>query len=241
MSKEIALSGREDVSRFMVHLTRDDRKDYKNGATARKNLLGILHDQKILALAPHCLFNPRIAKLTERNAKRFNTVCLTETPLNQLHLLVREIPGRRIKLAPYGICFRKQFIVRSGGQPAIYINSYDDNQWLRECVDELYQISVTSSSVEAPLWRILPFINAMHEGYDFSWEREWRVRGDLTFSARNIVCLILPEDGEDDLKERMAQNGVATISPGWTYEQIVAELARQQRSTRSLSKAIEAK
>ncbi|MFX7874564.1 hypothetical protein ABTK18_19225, partial [Acinetobacter baumannii] len=75
-------------------------------------------------------------------------------------------------------------------------------------------------------------------GYDFSWEREWRVRGDLTFATKDIVCLILPDTGEDKLKERMAKNGIAVISPGWTYEQIVAELANQQRTTRSLSKAL---
>jgi hypothetical protein len=89
-----------------------------------------------------------------------------------------------------------------------------------------------------PLWRILPFVNSMHKGYDFSWEREWRIRGDLKFSSRDIVCLVLPADREELLKERMAENGIAVISPGWTYEQIVAELANQQRTTRSLAKAL---
>jgi hypothetical protein len=79
----------------------------------------------------------------------------------------------------------------------------------------------------------------MHERYDFSWEREWRVLGDLRFSNRDIVCVILPADREQPLKERMASEGVATISPGWTYEQIVAELSKQQRIVRSLAKAVE--
>lgn len=79
----------------------------------------------------------------------------------------------------------------------------------------------------------------MHEGYDFSWEREWRIRGDLRFSPRDIVCVILPAQGQDALKERMARSGIATISPGWTYEQIVAELAKQQRTVRSLASAVE--
>ena len=70
---------------------------------------------------------------------------------------------------------------------------------------------------------------------------EWRVLGDLEFAARNIVCLILPADGEEPLKERLAREGIATISPGCTYELIVAELARQQRSTRSLAKAVSKK
>ena len=52
---------------------------------------------------------------------------MTETPLNQIHLLVQNIPGRSIKLSSYGIVFRKDFIVSKAGQPALYINEYDDN------------------------------------------------------------------------------------------------------------------
>jgi hypothetical protein len=239
MSREIALSGREDVSRFMVHLTRDDREDYPQGGTARANLTSILRERRVLAVAPHCTFNRGVAKLPEKIARRFNTACFTETPLNQLHLLVREIPGRRVKLSSYGVCFRKEFIVQQGGQPALYINEYDGNTWLRECVDELFTRSVSAKKLTKPLWRILPFVNSMHERYDFSWEREWRVLGDLNFLTRDIVCVILPADREAPLKERMARQGIATISPGWTYEQIVAELSRQQRTVRSLAKAIE--
>jgi len=61
---------------------------------------------------------------------------------------------------------------------------------------------------------------------------------NLKFRGRDIVCLILPADREEPLRERMAENGIAVISPGWTYEQIVAELANQQRTTRSLAKAL---
>ena len=78
----------------------------------------------------------------------------------------------------------------------------------------------------------------MHEKYDFTWEREWRVLGDLKFSWSDIVCVILPEEGEDDIKEKLAKVGMAVISPGWNYEQIVTELARQQRQTKSLSSVV---
>ncbi|MGL4260589.1 MAG: abortive infection system antitoxin AbiGi family protein [Afipia sp.] len=237
MATHIALSGREDVSRFMVHLTRNNKRDYDDGGTARENLRNILSEQRIRAISPHCTFNRKVKKLPEKTRRRFNTACFTETPLNQIHLLVQDIPGRSIKLSSYGICFRKDFIVSKGGQPALYINEYDGT-WLRECVDAIYEDSVFPDKLIKPLWRLLPFVNSMHDGYDFSWEREWRVRGDLTFATKDIVCLILPDTGEDKLKERMAKNGIAVISPGWTYEQIVAELANQQRTTRSLSKAL---
>jgi hypothetical protein len=65
-----------------------------------------------------------------------------------------------------------------------------------------------------------------------------RITGDLQFVGRDIVCVILPGDREERLKERLAEGGITTISPGWTYEQIVAELSKQQRKTRSLTKAL---
>jgi hypothetical protein len=38
MSNAQAISGREDVSRFVIHLTRNDKMDFQNGSTARNNL-----------------------------------------------------------------------------------------------------------------------------------------------------------------------------------------------------------
>lgn len=234
MSREEALSGREDVSRFIIHLTRNDQNDFSDGATARHNFVAILKSKKILSVRGHCLYNNQLKKLDESISKKFAVACFTEVPLNQLHLLVREIPGRNVKLQPYGFCFTKEFIVHAGGQPAIYINSYNGNAILRDCVDQIYNQSVTKTGVKSPMWRILPFINAMHEKYDFSWEREWRVAGTLKFKLRDLVCVVLPSVGEDRIKKFCAQVGLAAVSPGWTYEQIVTELAKQQRSTRAL-------
>jgi hypothetical protein len=223
----------------MVHLTRDDREDFKDGGRPRRNLLDILKSKKIIASTAHCFFNNRLKSLEEKIADKFSVACFTETPLNQLHLLVQKIPNRRIKLEPYGIVFTRDFIVRAGGQPALYINGYGDNKFLHRCAQTLYDEAFDEDgTLVSPNWRILPFINAMHEKYDFSWEREWRVLNRLTFSWKDIVCVILPEYGERDMKEGMAQAGIATISPGWGYEQIVAELARQQRSTRQLQREL---
>ena len=32
-------------------------------------------------------------------------------------------------------------------------------------------------------WRILPFVNVMHDGHDFAWEREWRVAANVVRRA----------------------------------------------------------
>jgi hypothetical protein len=233
MTKQYATAGREDISRFMVHLTRDFEKN--GGKTARQNLISILLNGQILAANPHCFFNDRV-KTNQTLAAKFAVACFTEVPLNQIHLLSRDIPGRQVKLKPYGIVFTREFIVSAGGQPALYLNGYGGNQWLHESVTAIYNRSVASGKVVEPYWRILPFINAMHERYDFTWEREWRVLQGLKFKPRDIVCVILPPDKEQDLKEILAGDGIATVSPGWGYEEIVAELAKQQRTTRKLNR-----
>jgi hypothetical protein len=220
---------REDFSRFVVHLTRDDRASFTSGgATARKNFVTILKERRIGAFKSHCLHHKKVDELSNDKIKKaFNVACFTEVPINQLRLLVGEIPGRDIELEPYGFVFTREFLVKKGAQPAIYVNSYGRNMYVREAVDAIFDNAVRQKFTGRG-WRLLPFVNAMHERYDFTWEREWRVQGDVKFAVGDLVCAILPPD-EDDIREVLGKAGVAAISPNWTYERIVEELASQQK------------
>lgn len=225
---------REDLSRFIVHLTRDDRKDFpRGGATARSNFITIYEEKAIRPFQAHCLHMHKLKTLPSKIREAFDVVCFSEVPLNQVHLLTQPILGRRIELQPYGFVFRKTFLIEKGAQPALYINGYGENTALHEAVDAILERAI-KDDFKKPMWRILPFVNAMHERYDFTWEREWRLAGTLHFDNRDLVCVILPESSEQKLKQRMAKAGIAVMSPGWLYEQIVSELARQQRRTRKL-------
>ncbi|AMP15502.1 hypothetical protein CPter291_3265 [Collimonas pratensis] len=93
-------------------------------------------------------------------------------------------------------------------------------------------------NLKSKFWRIVPLLNAMHERHDFSWEREWRMCKTFHFKLADVVCVILPFDGEDKLKSLAAKAGVAVISPGLNYEQIILELSSQQRTTKTVSAAI---
>ena len=221
---------REDLSHFVVHLTRDDRKD-NEGSTARRNFEEILSDKKIIAFNPHCIFNKQLKEIPEKIRNEFDVSCFTEIPLHQIHLLIQPMKGRTIKLEPYGFVFRKDYLISKGAQPAIYINSYDNNNQLRDSIDDLLSLA-KERKFKDKFHNLFPFINAMHERYDFTWEREWRMLGDLKFQLKDIICVILPADKENELKERFAKFGIAVISPSWTYEQIIGKLAQQQRTTR---------
>jgi len=88
---------REDLSRFLVHLTRD-----YGGTPARSNLINILKVKKIYARNAHCLVMHKIKKMGFSNLlkSKFNTVCFTETPLTQIKQITREIEGRKVHLNP---------------------------------------------------------------------------------------------------------------------------------------------
>ena len=227
--KEI-IDKREDLSRFVVHLTRDDRKD-NHGATARENFEEILAERKIQAFNPHCIFNKWLDDLPRRIKGQFRVACFTEIPLHQLHLLIQPIKGRAIKLEPYGFVFYKEFVISKGAQPAIYINSYDRNLQLRNAVNELFELAKVRGFKDN-FHKLFPFLNAMHEKYDFTWEREWRIVKELKFSFKDLVCVILPRDKEKGLRLKFARYGIPMIFPGLTYEEIIGILAVQQRVTK---------
>ena len=226
-----AVEGRSDLSRFVIHLTRDDTDDSENGASAADNFSAIVSDRRIRAYRPHCLHAKRIP---ERYKRRFSVCCFTEVPLSELHLLTRPIPGRHIQLSEYGLVFSREFLVSEKAQLALYINSYGGNLWLREAADKVFDIAEGCDFRRGKLWRLLPYLNAMHEQYDFTWEREWRVCGDLKFTPKDIVCVILPENNEEERKREFLKRGIPVISPGWSTERIVSELSGQARWAKRL-------
>lgn len=230
-ARDKAVEGRSDLSRFVVHLTRDDTSDFENGDSAEGNFRGIVDDREILALRPHCLYADRISK---GRRKHFSVCCFTEAPLTEIHHLVRRIPGRQIELSEYGFVFSREFVVARGAQPALYVSSYHGNTFVREAADRLFEMAQEGDFRRGRLWRLLPYLNAMHEGYDFAWEREWRLRGNLRFESKDVVCVILPEDGEEKLKKDFLAKGVPVISPGWSAERIVWEFSMQARGAQRL-------
>ena len=226
-----AVEGRNDLSRFVIHLTRDDREDFEGGASAADNFSAIVSDRTIHAYRPHCLHEKRIPK---KYKQELSVCCFTEAPLSELHLLTRRIPGRHIQLSEYGLVFSREFLVSNKAQPALYINSYGGNSWLREAADKVCDIAEDHDFRRGKLWRLLPYLNAMHERYDFTWEREWRVLGDLKFAPKDIVCIILPENNEEEWKRKFLRRGVPVISPGWSTERIVSEFSGQARRARRM-------
>lgn len=233
-TRDRAVEGRNDLSRFVVHLTRDDQKDDPvHGRTAEENFEGIMNRLMIYALRPHCLHKTQIP---DKHREKFAVCCFTEVPLQELHLLTRSIKGRRNQYSDYGVVFSREFLMLKGAQPAIYLNSYGKNSDLSEAADRIFELA-KAEGFRGKLSRLIPYMNHMNEGYDFAWEREWRIVGDLKFELEDIVCLILPEQGEMALKREFLESGVPVISPGWTTERIIDEFSKQARRARRIWRA----
>ncbi|HTQ39422.1 MAG TPA: hypothetical protein VMJ32_10355 [Pirellulales bacterium] len=223
---------REDVSRFMIHLTRDDSNEWKGGGgTARQNFLDIYRQRTILALRAHCL---HAWKMTSSQEMKCRVACFSAMPLSSIKHIAKPIQCRQIGLEPYGFVFKRNFIIEKGGQEVTNVNSYAGNDAVRASYDRAFEIAA-KNNFTGKLWRQLPFVSAMNERYDFFWEREWRVLGNVEFIYSDLVCVILPEDSNGPLKFGLAQKGISWISPEWGLERIVEELADQQKRTRRLN------
>jgi hypothetical protein len=214
---EQVLHRRTDYSSFLIHLTRA-----QEGLSARNALRQILNQRRLQARNPHCLF---VRQIPAQHAHRFNVVCFTEAPLHQIKAFLGEIQGRQVKLGPYGLVFTKTFIAGRGGNPAFYINTYHQLD-LRNAALALFQ-RAQQQGFPAALTRLLPFVNIFGRTrsggrYDFHWEREWRVVGDVTFNYRDVVVGLCPEDRVDDFEEEFS--GVKFISPRWGLDRIMTHL-----------------
>ena len=108
MFQEEFLSKKKDYSPLLVHLTREGEI---NGVemTARDRLNSILSDKALKAFNyKYCLFGPSLDSQSSSLQDKFKVVCFTETPIDQIYVLLTEVIGRDFKLEPYGLVFEKK-------------------------------------------------------------------------------------------------------------------------------------
>jgi hypothetical protein len=230
---------REDLSRFLVHLTRDF-----NGNTAEDNLLAMLKDQRIEARSAYCLFHKKFDQFAFSKVlkKRFRSVCLTEVPFTQLRHLAADISGRQIKLRPYGLVFRKLDLLERGASPAIYINAKGTS--LRDYLVSQFDSHFKERSQYKKLKKdfgdeaesiinYYSLINVINSSHDFSWEREWRYPGNLSFDFVELFAVIANDPDSFSKRYKKVFSGellrqmqyIPIVSLQWNAERIIEELS----------------
>lgn len=229
------ISRRSDLGTFLVHLTRE-----ANGRTARDNLKSMLVSNRIDALTPMGAAVPqlRAAALPIDTQK---TVCFTETPLENTHLLIGEIEGRQIQFGPYGIAVPKKMGRADGINPVWYLDITPGHTWLTNSVNHLVDVAIAAGTFTgSDIERLAPFIEQMGTGVgldghrykkEFWWEREWRRVGNYHFPHR--ILLLCPEEEFPDFIAHVEAQPygprVTYLDPRWGIEQIISRTSGYSR------------
>ncbi|UVK50394.1 hypothetical protein DBIPINDM_003532 [Mesorhizobium sp. AR02] len=198
----------DDMSPFVVHFTKA-----ANGKSEYQNSMSILSSRRLEARNPFGIGKKYLA------APR--CVCFSEIPLHQ----IRRLADKR---GPYGIVFKKEFIVEQNGGPIMYAYQGTTHATvLRNLADG------AAGKPDDPIWQIAPFVDQPgvygKSSYFFEWEREWRHVGDLDFKAADPAFLIIPENlhgaarsfFDDAERENLGPNYKCPfIDPYWGLDKI---------------------
>ncbi|MGH8010866.1 MAG: hypothetical protein ACREQ4_00035, partial [Candidatus Binataceae bacterium] len=111
-------------------------------------------------------------------------VCLCDAPLSELNDLMRRANRRRYE--PFGIALDKRYAFSAGTRPVIYLPWAEAEQLLDG----------------AQMWRVVPLELSNDSSIDWTFEREWRHLGDLTFPAHRSVALVETWRDADEIYDR---------------------------------------
>ena len=209
------LDKKRDYSPLLVHLTKDDDEFHA------KDVLNIILNENILRAYNHyCYFSKALDETKSAPLQNeFRVVCFTETPIDQINVLLMELSGRNFKPKPYGLVFKKAYIREKGGNPVFYATK----KIAKPMYDLLYVPYIQGKEqVPQQLYRLLALVSVCEEGNDWHWEREWRIVGDLKFDLNDIYCGLCPEGDISHFKNNYPQ--VKFISPNWGINKILDRL-----------------
>ena len=214
LERDEFLDLKRDYSPFLVHLT----KTAMNGTSAKDILAKILKERELKAFNAWCLFISDLGDALTNFAENFKVVCFTETPIDQISLLLREVYGRKNQPEPYGIIFDKEFIRSKGGNPVFYAGDT-----LMPTLWDIYKKAKTNQfSNEEP--RFLALVNRCDEDVDFHWEREWRIVGNLNFDLSNVYLGLCPEQDIAYFEQKFPP--IRFICPTWGFTKTLRKLLR---------------
>jgi hypothetical protein len=112
-------------------------------------------------------------------------ICFFDAPFEHLARVLVNNDARR-RYEPFGIAVKKRYAFRMGARPVIYLPS-----------DEAAAILP-----ETELWRVVTLDYNRRPAVDWSFEREWRMAGDLHFAARDAVVLVEDWRDADEIYDR---------------------------------------
>lgn len=251
-SVEELLAGRSDLSTFLVHFTRA-----QSGATARDVLLKILYERLLKASNVHGIAKGLVESDTvpldvrDDVRNRLAVVCMSEVPVDYWSMLCTDIPGRSWRFAPYGLVFTKDWARSWSFNPVWYLTTVMGSTWLTTPFNELMEAAYSRRAFrkneqgnweqvgfrESQIAMVLPYIETAGVGKDFSWEREWRRVGSLSFIPRDTVAVLAPEADhaafQRDYDDMSATSGAPPtplnlVDPSWPVSSLREAVINQE-------------
>lgn len=155
-----------DLSEYLVHMT-----------TTPQALASIITSGHIEARKPFGL-----GRGLQMVGDKHKAACFTEMPLSELDRL-------RDRRKSWGIAFKRDFVLKQGGQRVWYL---DVDKAPYQAIHGLKETAFENRDWDNPIWDITPFVDQWNpeKKYTFDWEREWRVVGGLRFDLEDVVLLI---------------------------------------------------
>ena len=118
----------------------------------------------------------------------FPVVCLCDTPIADLRqLLVR---ANRRRYEPFGLALERHYVYRLGARPVFYMSNAEAERIIP--ADEHWRVVALDLEREPPI--------------DWTFEREWRLPGDLPLASGRAVALVESWKDAGDLYEAFNGN-----------------------------------
>jgi hypothetical protein len=111
-------------------------------------------------------------------------VCFCDAPLTELRrLLVR---NNRRRYQPFGLAVERRYAFDFGARPALYMPAAEAERIID--AEEMWRVVVFDLEHDPPI--------------DWTFEREWRLAGDLPLPANGAVALVESWKDADELYDR---------------------------------------
>lgn len=183
MNGNVASSGARDAPPILIHLT-----------YAPYALEAILSERMLRASSPLGAVHRH-----DQLGPSQTAISLSEIDLTEVHRLAS-------RHGAYGLAFQRSWVQQRGGAPVWYLpRGSAVQQRLFELVKQL--AFRRDPDLSHFLWEFTPFIDYPKDSdapggtYDWRWEREWRVAGDLEFQHKDIVVLFAPSSQHGAIRE----------------------------------------
>jgi len=222
-TREKLLDRKRDYSPLLVHLTKDDKDEKGNLLMPAKDVLDTILKEKTLRAFNHFFpYSPNLKSQAASVIDKFLVVCFTETPIDQIDVLLNKKVQKQFNPEPYGLVFKKEYIRDNGGNPVFYTTL----KIAKPLWQYLYQPYVEGKEQvpDDALCKLLALVTKCQKGDDFHWEREWRIVGDLKFDLNDVYCGLCPQEERPNFESKY---GVKFIDPYWGINKILDKLVRK--------------